>query len=270
MGTLKGRWSLVTRNGPGTGLPWDAIECDAMARQRSAGKLKICELFSPPRLSSLGSCEVEFTSPPNFDFTTGWEFFDALDRAAFWKCLRDQKPDLVTMSPECRPISILMNSNRSKMEPGEALRLRTQGLAMLQFCVQVAEYQISRGKFFWLEQPATASSLATHAVKWLLEQRDVCLLRFDQCAAGLPVVPDTLSKKPTASITNHVGLMHELSKLQCDGSHTHQPLESGLPKKAQRYPVGLLQAMLHGVRWQLKREQQLFSFIQRHGERARQ
>jgi hypothetical protein len=84
----------------------------------------------------------------------------------------------------------------------------------------------------------------------LLSQPGVWLLNFDQCAAGLSVVEDgTLSKKPTAIITNHVGLVYHLSRLLCQGDHQHQPLHGGLPAKAQEFPPALVDAFLKGIRW---------------------
>ena len=201
------------------------------------------------------------SSPTSFDIKEGWDFFDAGDRAAFWNCLRSQQPDLVTMSPECKPFSVLMHSNWNRMDPGEARRLKVEGMAMFQFCVQVAEFQISQGRYFWIEQPASASSWATHAIAWLLRQPGVCLVQFDQCAAGLSVVPGKLSRKATAFITNHIGIIHELSALQCAGDHEHQPLQSGLPDKAKTYPEGLLRSIIRGVKWQLRKEDKLILFL---------
>ena len=109
-----GSWNMVTRKGPGSGHPSSScVSATAM------GTYKICELFSVPRLSALPEVQregrISFTEQPNFDKETGWDFFDASDRAQFWACLREQKPDLVLMSPECRPFSILMSSNWDRM-----------------------------------------------------------------------------------------------------------------------------------------------------------
>ena len=220
---------------------------------------KFASFFSPPRLSAVSKNKITYTSPPNFDLDNGWDFFVAEHRKAFWDCLREQDP--VTMSPECKPFSILMNSNWGRMAPDDVKRIQTQGLAMWQFCVQVAEYQLSRGKFFWIEQPATASSWATHALDWLLEQNNTMLIQFDQCAAGLQVVPDKLSRKPTSAITNHIGIARELSKFQCSKDHMHQPLQGGLPDKAKVYPLRMVQAVLRGIEWQLEKEANMILFF---------
>eukprot|EP00435_Cladocopium_sp_Y103_P074255 s37_g47.t1 len=248
---LPGKISLISC-GPGSGPPSVSSVPRAMV-SGSHKKYKVCELFSLPRLSALDVPDLEFTNPPNFDARSGWNFFCASDRAKFWKCLREEKPDLVLMSPICKPFSILMHSNWSRMKPDEVRRIQTEGLTMLNFCFQVAQFQLDAGRHFWLEQPATASSLATHGAKCLLDQVGVFLAQFDQCAAGLSVAYDMLSKKPTSCITNHVGLIVELSKLQCSRDHKHIQLQGGLPLKAQDYPDGLVHALLRGIRWWCER-----------------
>jgi len=245
-----GNWLGISTMGPGSGLP-SQLPLLPRPMAMESKKYKICELFSVPRLSQLTefqkSEQVTCTTPPNFDKKTGWDFFDARDRAEFWKVMREQEPDLVTMSPECRPFSVLMNSNWNRMNQADVLRIQTEGLAMWHFCIQVAEFQLEHGRHFWIEQPAGASSMTTHSMKWLLEQLEVYLVFFDQCASGLSVSPEGLSRKSSACVSNHPGLLHEMSKLKCAGDHVHVPLQGGLPAKAQEYPVGLLRAMLKGI-----------------------
>lgn len=212
------------------------------------GRLKIMELFSPPRVSLLAKeHDFETTTPPAFDQKSGWEFFDAKHRADFWHVLRTQAPDVVLMSPECRPFSTLMAVNEERMEPEVLKRLRARGMAMLQFSIQVAEYQLQAGRFFWLEQPGSASSWATFGVKWLLEQEGVIRVLWDQCMSGLQVSARGPSRKTTGCVTNHLGLAAVLSERQCDHQHVHVHLEHGLPHKAQHYPEELVRLILKGL-----------------------
>ena len=44
-------------------------------------------------------------------------------------------------------------------------------------------------------------------------------------------------------------MVYQLARLQCDGSHSHQHLQGGLPAKAQEFPRGLVKAFLDGMRW---------------------
>lgn len=48
---------------------------------------------------------------------------------------------------------------------------------------------------------------------------------------------------------NHVGLVYHLAQLQCSSDHPHQPLEGGLPARAQEFPPGLVACLLRGIRW---------------------
>ena len=210
---------------------------------------KILELFSPPRISEAARrAGFSVTNPSNFDKETGWDFFDAQDRAQFWKVMREQQPDCVLMTPECRPFSTMMESNWSRMNPDEARRLQQQGLAMLHFCVQVAEYQLEHGREFCLEHPGFASSSQTHAMSWLVQQAGVIRILFDQCMTELQVCDKGVSKKTTALTTNHLGIAAVFSNLQCDKKHEHVPLENGLPRKAQVFGPKLIQRFLQALR----------------------
>ena len=116
---------------------------------------------------------------------------------------RDQSPDVIGMSPICKAFSILMNSNWSKMTSEEVQKIRTEGLCMFQFCIQAAEHQLQRGKFFYIEQPGEASSWDLNSVAWLRQQKGVFLVLFDQCAARVsqlfqtPCLERALGSLPT-------------------------------------------------------------------------
>ena len=218
-------------------------------------KFKVMELFSPARVTAEILTQkypaLTTTSPPSFDLAEGWDFFKVEDRKSFWNTLKVEDPDLVIMTPECRAFSSLMNVNWERMSPEEQKRLQTAALAMFQFCIQVAEHRLRRGKFFLLEQPDKASSWNTHAAKWLAAQAEVLHLSFDQCMAGLRVSDDGLSRKRTSFMLNHLGIADEISKLQCDGGHHHVILEGGLPHKAQVWPLGLILSIVHGIQNQM-------------------
>eukprot|EP00435_Cladocopium_sp_Y103_P038659 s4112_g10.t1 len=219
---------------------------------------KVMELFSPPRVTAeimTGNYKnLTVTEPASFDITCGWNFFDAQDRAMFWQCYREQQPDLVIMTPVCKAFSVLMNSNWDKMSEEDRQRIQTECLAMLHFCVQVAEEQLARDKEFVIEQPDGASSWNTRSAAWLGSQERVLHVAFDQCMLGLQVHPDGPSKKRTGFMSNHLGIIDEMVQHQCDGQHDHVPLEGGLPRKAQVWPARLVQAVLEGIQRQLEWE----------------
>ncbi len=221
----------------------------------------ICELFSPPRVGPVArAAGLKKTS--SFDLRNGWDFFCARDRANFWKFLHEERPDLVTMSPECKAFSQLMNVNWLRMDEEHVKRLQQEGLAMLHFCVQVAEFQLAHGAYFLLEHPGGATSWRTHAVTWLLDQKGVIRFLFDQCAVGLSVVDGVLSKKTTGILTNHIGIASLLSQCQCTGDHEHQRLENGLTSRARIYPDEMIQKIVDGIIFQNKGFKMSFNFVE--------
>lgn len=121
---------------------------------------------------------------------------------------------------------------------------------MLQFCVQVAEAQLEKGKGFLIEQPHRASSWNTRSVQWLASQERVLHLFFDQCLLGLRVAAATgeLSRKRTGFLTSP----NEMAQHQCEGRHYHATLEGGLPHLAQVWPHDLIMAVINGIQQQLE------------------
>ncbi|CAK8995053.1 Retrovirus-related Pol polyprotein from transposon TNT 1-94 [Includes: Protease, partial [Durusdinium trenchii] len=69
--------------------------------EKSATPQKVMELFSPPRVSIKAVAQgLTLTEPSNFDLTEGWDALNYQHRQDMWKVLREQKPDVVIMSPE--------------------------------------------------------------------------------------------------------------------------------------------------------------------------
>lgn len=133
---------------PPHGLPVDGLNLlgSAMVSQVDVSNQPycMCELFSPPRVTLRASkLALRTTNPPAFDLEVGWDFFRPDHRAMFWETIQEQKPDMILMSPDCGPFSILMNVNWDKMDEREKKTLQTRALTMLHFCIQVAEYQLA-------------------------------------------------------------------------------------------------------------------------------
>ena len=122
---------------------------------KTKGGLKVCELFSPARVTPAAErAGLENTQPGSFDLLEGWDFFDLADRADFWNVVFTQQPDVIIMSPDCKAFSALMNLNWDKMDPLMRKELQEKGMSMFQFCLQVAEHQLQRGKFFPFGAPS--------------------------------------------------------------------------------------------------------------------
>ena len=253
--------------GSGSGLASGPPFCEVSGSFVSHGTLrewsqfKVCELFSPPRFTPVAAqAGLQTTHPAAFDLKSGWDFFNAEHRASFWQTIRSQAPDLIVMSPDCGAFSVLMNVNWERMDPLEAKKLQQRGLAMLHFCVQVAERQLANGKLFLIEHPGGASSWATHGMEWLLKQSGVMRFLFDQCAVGLSVDGKQLSRKTTGVATNSLGIAAVLSQCQCSKDHEHLVLESGRPHLARVYPPNLLHKFIEGIRVHLQEFVTAFSW----------
>jgi len=235
---------------PPNGLPSGASQASFTAMARN---WKVCELFSPQRVTpAVKEAGFEVTEPPSFDKSEGWDFFDCSDRKTFWDVLENQQPDLVIMSPECRLFSQIMSLNWKKMKNRDEtglLKDQQRALAMLHFCVQVAEFQLARNRYFLIEHPGGASSWSSHAMTWLLKQSGVIRFEFDQCMTGLAVdgIPN---RKTTGIITNQLGIAALLSQYQCNHRHQHQHLVGGLAAKAQVYPQKLIKILVDGLNFE--------------------
>eukprot|EP00913_Durusdinium_trenchii_P003263 g3019.t1 len=151
-------------------------------------KPKIIEIFLAPRVTPVAARQgLKTTEPANLDLKSGWNALDYGDRQKMWRILEEQAPDVVILSPECKMFSQLMNINLRRIPIEKLTKEQMEALVMWQLCLQVADFQLQKGRFFIIEQPAGASSWRTHGFEWLLKQKGVLHFLFDQCELGLSV-----------------------------------------------------------------------------------
>ena len=123
---------------------------------------------------------------------------------------------------------------------------------LLNFSVDIYWDQISRGKFFLHEHPATATSLDLPAIRELLEHPGVSVVTGDMCRWGMHLSEEkenqgtdqaVLVKKPTKWMTN-CPLLATLLGARCLGGHEHSRLEgSQRTLQAAKYPTSLVQVL---------------------------
>ena len=108
-----------------------------------------------------------------FDLDTGWDFFNFKHRREFWRVLKEEDPDLLVMTPECKFFSPIMNLNTEKMSEETLDRGRAAGMAMFQFCVQVAEEPcLQLGGNITIVELGGIIASSWHLVSWgLFKQR---------------------------------------------------------------------------------------------------
>ena len=127
----------------------------------------------------------------------------------------------------------------------------------LQFSVEVYWDQISRGKFFLHEHPATASSWDLPCIPELAEHPGVIIVTGDMCRWGMYLPEESenqgteqsvLVKKPTKWMTNCSALATILG-VRCTGGHEHSKLEgSKRTAQASRYPTTLAQGIINTIK----------------------
>ena len=84
-----------------------------------------------------------------------WDLSEEVVQSKVWRMIRRDKPLVIRMSRECTLFSCLQHLRRTKIPEDEVER----AMSCLRLCVEVATYQHSKGRFFYLEHPLTASSL---------------------------------------------------------------------------------------------------------------
>ena len=85
-------------------------------------------------------------------------------------------PLIVLGAPPCTVFSSMQNINQKHHGTPEWQRRYAEGLTLLQFSVEVYWDQISRGKFFLHEHPATASSWELPIIRELAEHPGVTIV----------------------------------------------------------------------------------------------
>eukprot|EP00959_Pyramimonas_sp_CCMP1952_P446065 9339167-Pyramimonas_sp.AAC.1 len=85
--------------------------------------------------------------------------------------------------------------------------------------MKIAELQVSRGRFFALEHPASASSWKLESTRHILGLPGVSRETLDQCMHGLSVDGEGLSKKPTSIMSNSPPLLAHCRR-RCSGDHS--------------------------------------------------
>ena len=111
--------------------------------------------------------------------------------------------------------------------------------------------QLTNGKFFLHEHPATAISWDEKPIKDLLMHQAVTSVVADQCQYGLTTKGKNghpmPAMKPMRLMTNSTQMAEMLQK-RCDRQHEHQALVGGPCAAAAFYPLGLICAIITGIR----------------------
>ncbi len=220
----------------------------------------IGEVFSVPRFTARAQ-QHGLQAARAFDIELGDDFLDPKKRQKCIQHLRDEEYGLVTVSSPCTLFSNLqfLALGRSKSEcfkdPVFMAKYK-DALTLLTFGVTVCQLQHASNRYYLFEQPWSASSWKTIAVKRLINLPGVRIARTDQCAFGLSDPSGQLIKKRTGFATNSIFIARNLRK-SCTGNHEHAYClgsVKGISRAthASKYTNRLVDAVLRGFVQQLQ------------------
>ena len=219
--------------------------------RKNLKELTVSELYSTPRVAQQAQ-EDGLTAGTSFDLKNGYDFNRSADRKRAMRVLEKENPDLLIVCPPCGPFSPLQELNYPKMKVERAMMMLGEGLGHLQFAMQALEWQIRRGKLGIFEHPERSRAWEEECVRRVQELPGVQIVTGDQCQYGLRVrEEEELNRKPTRFLVNSERMAGKLSR-RCDNSHSHQALEGGRAKLAEKYPKELCKAMVQGLKEEFK------------------
>ena len=105
-----------------------------------------------------------------------------------------EDPLIVLGAPPCTVFSSMQNINQKHHGTPEWQNRFAEGLTLLQFSVEVYWDQISRGKFFLHEHPATASSWELSVIRDLAEHPGVTTVTGDMCRWGMHLPEESVNQ----------------------------------------------------------------------------
>ena len=132
-----------------------------------------------------------------------------------------------------------------------------EGNVLFKFALEFYELQLSEGRHFLHEHPASATSWQVPRMMALRRRPGVGETVAHLCQYGF-MTPGTAGlRMPAQKLICFLSSAPELLKLlgqQCPGNHKHQPLLGGRAADAAIYPPALCRAMLRGFEAQRRRE----------------
>ena len=149
-----------------------------------------------------------------FGPNTGWDFDDPEHQRAFLERQRDEMPDEVYISPDCRLWSQMQNlAARTESQQLELYNKRARHHKVhLKFVAQIYMEQVDNARHAHIEQPELARSWKTTALKDLPGYFTI----FHQCMFGScclnPVGSWELVKKATALLTSKVTMSAAMNR----------------------------------------------------------
>ena len=230
-------------------------------------KTKVCELYSPPRVTKeLGKLPIlSLVAGSCFDLRMdadgrAWDFRREADRREARRRIQKEQPYIVIGSPPCVDwCQWNEHMNFRKMDPKEVTRRKAEARVLLDFAIEIYTIQLKAGRHFLHEHPAGATSWKYPGMLELMGNPHIGVVVGDQCCYGLKArvskSPEEYlpAMKPTRFLSTSEEVLKRLSR-RCKRAHKHQQLHGGRASAAAIYPPGLCRAILKGIEAQKLRE----------------
>ena len=178
------------KNGVATARKQHALVA-VMARARE--HYVVLEIFAGcARLTSTARSREKWEALDPVDLVFGHNLHDRHTRHMIMEMIREQKPDLVTLSPRCGPWSQFqrINPNQDKV-----MENRENDIPLWRFARAVWDEQDKNGRLVLTENPAQSEALN---MDFMQERPNLHRAKIAQCAFGLK---DVISGKPHQKYT---------------------------------------------------------------------
>eukprot|EP00435_Cladocopium_sp_Y103_P011977 s1627_g3.t1 len=228
-------------------------EVCASAVEGKRGKIRLMEVFSPPRFAP--EVKKRGFDARSYDLKTGYDLTTQKDRKLVEADLVNNSPDLLVLCPPCTHEGGWFYLNASKMDKWELLKVRAQSRSFIRWCCKLFRIQASLGGRAVFEHPAGARTWTYEEMQALLKRH--VTVRLDMCRFGLQLPQsERLIRKSTRLLVTHED-MRSL-ELTCPGpsdpAHachdTIQGSAPGVPSVSQfagAYTSQFVQAVLDTV-----------------------
>ena len=190
--------------------------CSVVQRDQAQSKRLVVEVFSPPRFATVA--EDHGFKAKSVDIKLGTDLLNAKNRTQLKQELRDNPPELLTLSPPCTHEGGWFNLNSTKMERFEYLKLKAQSRILIRFCAELFQQQVSLGGRAVWEHPTGSKIWHYPEVEKLCRRYHV--VKLHMCRYGLQL-PDSRNfvRKSTRLLVSHED-MKSLERL-CNASEDH-------------------------------------------------
>ena len=229
----------------------------------------VSEIYSQPRVTRAARLLPKLGLLPGFALDLSltnkkgenWDFTREDMRKEARELLAREKPMLLVGCPPCTAFSAWQALNKVKYgwTDEEVRRRQAAGEVHLRFCCELYMAQLQGGRFFLHEHPDAASSWSVACIQELLAHPQVGRATGDQCQYGQATRHGHTIKKPTGWMSNAPEVLKELSR-RCQGrggacssgNLPHATASGRVAREAAVYPFKLCEAILRGMRNQLR------------------